>query len=258
MEKEKENHLSVVRLTFKKGDLIVKEGDYGISIYKIIKGKLQIFTETDDVEVPLAVLGPGEIMGEMVFLDRDRARRSASARAIEDSELEVWHPKMLMNEYEQMPPILKHMADQALNRLVRMNKLIIQLTEKTRQREAALKKTAPSADRRRYFRKKVRLQFVCRPLDSPSKAQISGEIKNLSLGGVELEIKLIDVSRFSYKSGDRFLINTRLPNGKQLDFTAKIAWMSEGETSGTLSLGMSFTELGDQASKELGFFMMSA
>jgi len=30
-------------LTFEKGELIIKQGDYGISIYKILSGKVKIF-----------------------------------------------------------------------------------------------------------------------------------------------------------------------------------------------------------------------
>ena len=33
----------VVHLSYSKGELIIKEGDYGISIYKIFKGHVRIF-----------------------------------------------------------------------------------------------------------------------------------------------------------------------------------------------------------------------
>jgi CRP-like cAMP-binding protein len=66
----KENMPPIVRLKYKRGELIIKEGDYGISIYKIIKGKVRIFNESGGSEVPLATLGRGEIIGEMTFLNK--------------------------------------------------------------------------------------------------------------------------------------------------------------------------------------------
>ena len=82
----------IVKLKYRKGELIIKEGDYGISIYKIVTGKVQILTHSADMEIALALLGPGEIFGEMAFLSKDTEVRSASAKAEQDSELEVWHP----------------------------------------------------------------------------------------------------------------------------------------------------------------------
>ena len=97
----------VSKLTYKKGDLIIKENDFGISLYTIVTGKVQIFSQSDNKDIGLAVLGPGQFIGEMAFLRKDFGVRSASARAIEDVELEVWHPAHISEEYEQMPPIIK-------------------------------------------------------------------------------------------------------------------------------------------------------
>ena len=48
----------VMRLSYRKGDLIIKEGDYGVSIYKIIEGSVVVFRESDGQEIPLSTLGP--------------------------------------------------------------------------------------------------------------------------------------------------------------------------------------------------------
>jgi CRP-like cAMP-binding protein len=66
----KEKLPPVKLLRYKKGDLIVKQGDYGISIYKVIKGKVQIFDESGGKETDLVALDPGGIIGDMNFLDR--------------------------------------------------------------------------------------------------------------------------------------------------------------------------------------------
>ncbi len=46
MISQTENIFPSVHLKYKKGDLIVKEGDYGVSIYKIISGTVKVFTES--------------------------------------------------------------------------------------------------------------------------------------------------------------------------------------------------------------------
>jgi CRP-like cAMP-binding protein len=258
MKSDKADIFSIIRLKYKKGELIVKGGDYGISIYKVLKGRVQIFSELEDSVISLATLGPGEIIGEMIFLNRDSERRSASARALEDSELEVWHPEMLAKEYEQMAPILKYLADQAMNRLTRMNKLIIQLTAKKRQQQEKLKQRDPWAAQRRYYRKEVNLEFVLRSVGSDRKSRLNGEIKDISLGGAGLEVRPKNVSKFPFKKGDELIVNTFLPNDKALDFKAKIVSIRKGRTLGSFFLGTSFKDLTDIALKNLGFFLMPA
>jgi len=75
----------IITLSYKKGDLIFKQGDYGISMYKIIEGKVLVFKESGDREVILASLGQGEIIGEMTFLSGPNVPRNASAKAVVDS-----------------------------------------------------------------------------------------------------------------------------------------------------------------------------
>jgi len=94
------DNLTIPHLSFRRGDLILKQGDFGFSIYKILSGRVEALREADNREVPLAILGRGEIMGEVSFLSKGRGVHSASARALEDTEVEVWHPDLLADEYE--------------------------------------------------------------------------------------------------------------------------------------------------------------
>ena len=84
-----------VQLRYAKGDLIIKEGDYGISIYEVISGKVGIFIDAEKTEVMVAAKGPGTIFGEMTFLGGVNIPRSASARALEDCHLEAWHSTLI-------------------------------------------------------------------------------------------------------------------------------------------------------------------
>lgn len=242
-------------LKYRKGELIIKEGDYGISIYKVVRGKVLIFTESGNIEIPIATLGDGEVIGEMLFLKKTIDRRSASVRALEDSEIEIWHPDMLAKEYAEMPPVIKHIANQALNRLVRMNKMLVQLTTK-KQKLREVVENDVWVKKRRFYRKKMEIGFTGRQISSTAKKLLSGYITDISLGGVGMEVTNIKLSNNPFKSGDEFYVKTVLPNGKDLEFHAKIVSVKGGKMPGAPFFGMSFTELPDSSRKDLGFFLM--
>jgi len=242
-------------LKYRKGELVIKEGDYGISIYKIVKGKVLIFTESDNIEIPITTLGEGEVIGEMLFLKKTVDRRSASVRALEDSEIEVWHPDMLAKEYADMPPVIKHIANQALIRLIRMNKMLVQLTTR-KQKLREVVENDVWVKKRRFYRKKMEIGFTGRQINSTAKKLLSGYITDISLGGVGMEVTNIKLSNNPFKTGDEFFIKTVLPNGKDLEFHAKIVSIKSGKMPGAPFFGMSFTELPDLSRKDLGFFLM--
>lgn len=245
-------------LKYRANDLIIKENDFGISVYRIIKGQVEIVTESGGKEIQLAILGPGQVIGEMLFLNRSAQQRSASARAIEDVELEVWHPNSLIEEYEEMPPILKNIADQALKRLVIMNSLVARLSTKSTKAKAPEKKIIDQRDtwtsQREFYRKKVDLSCTCQSLHK--KTELSGIIEDLSMGGLGIKVQAPKSQNIPYKIGDKFLIRTTLPNGKPIDFTAQIASINSEPGNPKMFWGMFFVELPDRSKKDLGFFLM--
>lgn len=245
----------IKRLSYKNGELIIKEGDYGICVYKIIKGSVQIFKEAGGRVIPLATLGPGEIIGEMTFLGGPSEPRSASAKALEDSELEVWHFSMLRKECEQMPRILKHMATQSLGRLIRTNNMLVSLNVKRKKTEQ-LKQRDPWASNRLFYRKEVDLECVCRPNNSSPQIRLRGAIKDISLNGMRLEVSVNNATNFAHEPGEVFAISTVLPNGKNLDLTAEIISVSKDLAPGRISLGMCFNGITAWARKTLGFFLL--
>ena len=250
------NAEQVIHLSYRKGDLITKEGDYGISIYKIIEGKAVIFQESGDKEISLATLGPGAIIGEVIFLNRGKGTRSASARAVEDSVLEVWHPSTLSKEYDQMPPMIKYIADQISSRLIRMNRLIVQLKTQEQKRREAIEKSDPLTSQRRYYRKDVDLDCHYRPVGVSSKVSLDGRIRDIGFGGIGMEIMVKNTTSFSHMQGDFFVVNTVLPNNKSLELEVKIETVTKSKSHGRLLLNMSMTAISDGAKKSLGFFIM--
>lgn len=259
MAKAPSTFSGVTILKYKKGEQIIKQGDYGISIYIILNGSVEVFRESEDADVVLGTMGPGDIFGEMVFLTKGAEVRSASARALEDTELEVWHPDDLSKKYEEISPVLKTMMDQVLERLLRMQRLLDKLARKTpRAKEIPESLKASKEARRRYYRKTVDIPCEYVPLQAGKdfRAPLKGRITNLSMTGLRLEVPSGNASQASHESGKSFRIDTVLPNDQPLKLTAKIVNVHKQE--GKLRLGMHFHDLPDYdgTRKTLWFFMM--
>jgi|SRR5947209_7696704 len=75
------------------GSTLIKQGDTGVGLYVITKGKVQVQMahDPDKAEQDLGTYGPGAVLGEMALLDD--LPRSATVTAIEDVTallLPVW------------------------------------------------------------------------------------------------------------------------------------------------------------------------
>jgi CRP-like cAMP-binding protein len=75
------------RQEFREGEIIVREGESGNSIFFLIKGRAKVFVDLDEAQEPnrknrISTLFRGTIFGEMSFLDNKP--RSASVEAEED------------------------------------------------------------------------------------------------------------------------------------------------------------------------------
>jgi len=74
------------RVTVAPGDLLLKEGDEGSTLYWLAAGKMEVFmTKESGEEVILGEVNQGELVGEMSFLNDKK--RVASVRAVEESQL---------------------------------------------------------------------------------------------------------------------------------------------------------------------------
>jgi CRP-like cAMP-binding protein len=244
-----------VKLSYDEGDLVIKEGDYGISIYKILKGRVSITKKSDGSEIVLATLGPGEIFGEMAFLNKLLEMRSASVRAAEPLELEVWHPARLTREYKQMPPMLQYAIGQSLSRLIRANKMLSQLNERK-----VKEKKAPGRGRqsvRTQSRKPLDCACIYRPAKASRNVTLGGRIIDMSLGGIAMDVGRKNTSNYPHDYGDKFEVDTTLPNGQALHLTTVLKSVEKSSEPGRMILRMEFGELSAEATKRVGFFMMT-
>ena len=88
-----------------RGVVLFDEGAEPGEFYLVLSGRVAIAQESDDGrESLLAVLGPGELFGEMGFLDG--FNRSAQARALEESRVLMVPYAELRRLYENTPSAL--------------------------------------------------------------------------------------------------------------------------------------------------------
>jgi len=108
------------------GEELFHENDPGDSLFIVQSGRVDIFKNIrGDVDRSLASFGPGDIIGEMSFIDG--ARRSATARTTESSEFLVLSRQSLKRVQKERPDIVavffRNMAGIVASRLRTTNEL---------------------------------------------------------------------------------------------------------------------------------------
>jgi CRP-like cAMP-binding protein len=76
------------KVSFHAGDVVFKRGDAGDALYLVREGEVEVLApspEAEEVEDVVAVLGPGQLFGEMALVEGEP--RSAAIRAKGDARL---------------------------------------------------------------------------------------------------------------------------------------------------------------------------
>jgi CRP/FNR family cyclic AMP-dependent transcriptional regulator len=111
-----------------KDQYLFREGDPPDCMYVIKSGKLVVVKTKATSEIILAEIGPGAMVGEMAFFDNKP--RSASVRALKDSEVVALPYKALYAQFQNFPEWCKAIMRTVNEHLRNANQRIKQL-EKT-------------------------------------------------------------------------------------------------------------------------------
>lgn len=90
------------------GEIVFDEGDEGQAIYAVVEGEVEILRADGNRQLRLALLGSGEVFGELALLDQ--APRAAQARAYSDCRLVVFFRADFMSLLETHPKIASKIA----------------------------------------------------------------------------------------------------------------------------------------------------
>jgi len=101
--------------TYNAGEVIFEEGSHGAAVYVLSSGKVEISKTIQGKRVVLEKLGPGDMFGEMSYLDP--APRSATAIALEDTVLELLDKNFLDKEFNQIDSDFREILRTLVRRL---------------------------------------------------------------------------------------------------------------------------------------------
>src|SRR5512140_185184 len=86
--------------TFKDGETIFVEGDNGDWIYVVEEGTVEISKKMDDRKIIIEILKPGDIFGEMAYIDK--TPRSATATAVGKAEVGIIDREFFDREFNKL------------------------------------------------------------------------------------------------------------------------------------------------------------
>ena len=103
---------SVLGRDYRAGEVIVREGETGDSMYVIQSGQAEVIRNKDGREVRLALLGEKDIFGEMAIFQKET--RSATVRALTDVRVLTVDKRIFLRRVHEDPsfvfPILQKMS----------------------------------------------------------------------------------------------------------------------------------------------------
>lgn len=121
---------------YKKDDIIFQEGDIGNEMFVIQKGKIGLFKNTKDGPVELGIFDQSNFFGEMALLGNPH--RSATAKAIEDSDLLVISKQLFEFQLKKVPNWFVTMFKTLIERLRNTDELINSLEQKIAELEGKI------------------------------------------------------------------------------------------------------------------------
>jgi CRP/FNR family cyclic AMP-dependent transcriptional regulator len=107
------------------GEILVREEDQGDSLFIVVSGHLEARGHFDGRELVLATFGPGDIIGEVAFLNR--VPRTATVTAVEPStviELPGEETRAQFAQFPDMQVLLESILYQRVDRTLQLVKQV--------------------------------------------------------------------------------------------------------------------------------------
>ena len=106
-----------------KGQIIIREGEYGQEAYLVQSGEVSVFITKDEEEVELARLAAGQIVGEMAFVFD--APRTASVKATQDTNLIVISRQQFQEKLRESDPTVRAIVQMLSQRVMESNNTLL-------------------------------------------------------------------------------------------------------------------------------------
>jgi hypothetical protein len=122
------------------GEVIVRQGDVGNCMYVVQAGQVEVVREAAEGSGPLAVLGKGEVFGEMALIDREV--RSATVRASGEARVLTVDKHLFLRKIHEDPSLALRTLGRMSQRIREMNEKMERLLPGDAQDRAATRPTA--------------------------------------------------------------------------------------------------------------------
>jgi CRP-like cAMP-binding protein len=109
----------------KEGDSLINAGEADSTLFTIEDGHLDIIANRDGRELVVATVGPGDVLGEVSFIDD--SPRTVSVRAGEGAAVRAWDKRTLSEALAFDPQLLAKFS-------VAMNELLVERLRDTARR----------------------------------------------------------------------------------------------------------------------------
>ena len=123
-ERTRVEDLGLVRKV-REGDLLISAGDHDSHLFAVEHGHLDIVANRDGEPSVVATVGPGDVLGEVSFIDD--SPRTVSVQAGETTFVRAWNKKTLSEALAFEPQLLAKFA-------VAMNELLVERLRDTARR----------------------------------------------------------------------------------------------------------------------------
>jgi CRP/FNR family cyclic AMP-dependent transcriptional regulator len=110
---------------FQDGEIIVRQGDVGDSMFVIQEGRVEVLREDDGHETRLRVAEEGEFMGEMSIFERQK--RSATLRALGKVRILTIDKKNFLRRIHEDPSLAFRIAQNMSSRIRELSDEIARL-----------------------------------------------------------------------------------------------------------------------------------
>ncbi|HSW71579.1 MAG TPA: mechanosensitive ion channel family protein, partial [Gammaproteobacteria bacterium] len=109
-------------LYFKRGEILIQQGDEGACMYILVEGALQVYIKSEHQElIPVAKLAPGKYFGELSLLAGEP--RSATVIALSDTMVYEISKEAMSQLFEEHPDLIQKISDKiAEQQLINLTK----------------------------------------------------------------------------------------------------------------------------------------
>ena len=117
---------SMAETRLRRGEVLFSEGDTGDKLYVVLDGKVKLGrTSSDGRENLLAIMGPGQMFGELSLFDP--GPRSATVTAVTDATFASLSHEDLLRWLEGRPVVARGLLSQLAGRLRKANDVVADL-----------------------------------------------------------------------------------------------------------------------------------